>query len=55
MEPYDDWKYRFVRVRWRDGASMMTAKVTNTTHFPLSWTTNHRLIKGIYSNDLSPI
>lgn len=42
-----------MRVRGRDGASMVTTEAKSVSLIPLSWTKNPQLVKAIYSNCLS--
>lgn len=43
---YRNWKEKFVRVRGRDYASMITAGVNGTPRFPLSWKRDLKIIIG---------
>lgn len=54
MDPYEDWKARFVHVKGRYGASMVTTGAIGTLWFPLSRTLDPQLIKCIYYSALSP-
>lgn len=54
MDPYEDWKDRFMRLRGQDRASMVTIEETCAFLFPLLWE-NHQPIKGIDFNELSSL
>lgn len=53
--PYEDLKYRFMRVRGRGDNSLVTTRAICVPGFPLSWMLNPQIINGLDKDILSPI
>lgn len=55
VEPYEDWKDIFVRVRCSYDTSMVTTRVIDSLRFHQSWTTDPHIIKGMDFSSHSPL
>lgn len=52
-KPYKDWKYKFVRARGQDCASMVTTGVNGAPRFAFSWTRDPKTITDFKFDDLT--